>query len=434
MQLRATRLIACGRGRSAWTPAQIPTALWLDANDTSTITLNGSTVSQWNDKSGNGRNAVQATAANQPGWGVGRNLLQWSEGLEQGAWPRFQVGVTANAATAPNGTLTADKVTGSAAAGSHVLYQIASIAAAAPHTFVVRAKAAEYQYVTLVGSVEISGGSPVRYSATVDLTTGVITKTASVGSPISPTSSTKALPDGWWEISLSLSSASANVVIHGICPTPTATPTQDGYLNVQYTGDGTSGVLAWGAQVNPGTTADPYQQTTSAAQTLSTGLNGKATMAWPDALNNRFMETSASFATQDVFVVARYRDGTQSSFLAAYQGVFGGAGTGTYIGLIGDTPDKWYTLCDFGQLRRNGGAAQTVSTGVTALPLPPALLNSNRPAGALTASFCVGNDRNLALNRGWSGIMGEIIVLSSIASTETRQRIEGYLAWKWGGF
>jgi hypothetical protein len=49
-----------------WTPAQITTALWLDAADASTIVLNGSTVSQWNDKSGNGRHVVQATAANQP--------------------------------------------------------------------------------------------------------------------------------------------------------------------------------------------------------------------------------------------------------------------------------------------------------------------------------------------------------------------------------
>ncbi|CAB4200295.1 hypothetical protein UFOVP1355_38 [uncultured Caudovirales phage] len=49
-----------------WQPSQIATDLWLDAEDTSTITLNGSTVSQWNDKSGNNRNAVQATAVNQP--------------------------------------------------------------------------------------------------------------------------------------------------------------------------------------------------------------------------------------------------------------------------------------------------------------------------------------------------------------------------------
>lgn len=66
MRLRATRLISAGRGRPAWTPAQIPTALWLDAADASTITLNGATVSQWADKSGNGRNAAQATAASQP--------------------------------------------------------------------------------------------------------------------------------------------------------------------------------------------------------------------------------------------------------------------------------------------------------------------------------------------------------------------------------
>lgn len=49
-----------------WTPAQIQKSVWLDAADTSTITLNGATVSQWSDKSGNGRNAVQATAASQP--------------------------------------------------------------------------------------------------------------------------------------------------------------------------------------------------------------------------------------------------------------------------------------------------------------------------------------------------------------------------------
>lgn len=40
--------------------------LWLDASDSSTITLNGSTVSQWNDKSGNDYHVSQGTASNQP--------------------------------------------------------------------------------------------------------------------------------------------------------------------------------------------------------------------------------------------------------------------------------------------------------------------------------------------------------------------------------
>lgn len=65
-----------------WTPSQISTALWLDAADASTIVLNGSTVSQWGDKSGNGRNAVQTVAASQPSANVaslnGKNVITFS--------------------------------------------------------------------------------------------------------------------------------------------------------------------------------------------------------------------------------------------------------------------------------------------------------------------------------------------------------------------
>jgi hypothetical protein len=49
-----------------WTPADITTALWLDAADASTITTVSGAVSQWNDKSGNGRNATQSTEARRP--------------------------------------------------------------------------------------------------------------------------------------------------------------------------------------------------------------------------------------------------------------------------------------------------------------------------------------------------------------------------------
>lgn len=57
-------------GPQLWRPSNLGTnlALWLDAEDAASITLNGSTVSQWNDKSGNGRNVSQATAANQPNY------------------------------------------------------------------------------------------------------------------------------------------------------------------------------------------------------------------------------------------------------------------------------------------------------------------------------------------------------------------------------
>jgi hypothetical protein len=41
-----------------WDPSLISTALWLDAADSSTITQSSNLITQWNDKSGNARNAT----------------------------------------------------------------------------------------------------------------------------------------------------------------------------------------------------------------------------------------------------------------------------------------------------------------------------------------------------------------------------------------
>ena len=58
------------RLRSSFSPTDIPgLALWLDASDAATITLDGSNnVSQWNDKSGNARHASQATTTRRPSY------------------------------------------------------------------------------------------------------------------------------------------------------------------------------------------------------------------------------------------------------------------------------------------------------------------------------------------------------------------------------
>ena len=59
-----------GASAGLWTPAELTTDIWFDANDASTITEAGGQVSQWNDKSGNAHNLVQATGASQPITGV----------------------------------------------------------------------------------------------------------------------------------------------------------------------------------------------------------------------------------------------------------------------------------------------------------------------------------------------------------------------------
>lgn len=69
-------------GGSSFSPSQISgLALWLDASDTSTITHSGGSVSQWDDKSGNGYHATQGTVPAQPATGSAtlnsRNVIRF---------------------------------------------------------------------------------------------------------------------------------------------------------------------------------------------------------------------------------------------------------------------------------------------------------------------------------------------------------------------
>ena len=84
------RFFAGGAGPvGPWNPAQLGAdlALWLDADDADTITLNGSDVSQWNDKSGNGNHVSNGAASTQPaylttGWNGKPTVSFTKAGLE----------------------------------------------------------------------------------------------------------------------------------------------------------------------------------------------------------------------------------------------------------------------------------------------------------------------------------------------------------------
>lgn len=78
-----------------WTPASEASqtfALWFDANDTGTITKDGSNyVSQWDDKSGNDRHLTQSIGSSQPTYSEND---QWIDFNDTGAYLRFD-GLTA---------------------------------------------------------------------------------------------------------------------------------------------------------------------------------------------------------------------------------------------------------------------------------------------------------------------------------------------------
>ena len=74
--LKVTATLTAGTASNLWTPLEITTALWLDADDYSTFTLSSGAVSQWDDKSGNNRDAAQSSSGKRPAYSAtGLNSL-----------------------------------------------------------------------------------------------------------------------------------------------------------------------------------------------------------------------------------------------------------------------------------------------------------------------------------------------------------------------
>lgn len=103
---------------SQWTPADIATNLWLDAADAATISLSGSAVTQWNDKSGANKHCAQGVAASRPTYDAvgfngkgslsfdGNDFLAASVAVTAGAYSGpFNIFYVAARTTAAGGTI-----------------------------------------------------------------------------------------------------------------------------------------------------------------------------------------------------------------------------------------------------------------------------------------------------------------------------------------
>jgi hypothetical protein len=156
--------------------------------------------------------------------------------FSQAIWIKRESSISANIITAPNGTLTADKLIDTAIFGQHRIDQTSTINAGV-YTFSVFLKKAEIDTAYIRIGLE---------GASFNLTSGT------TYNPIGVTSSIVDFGDGWYRCIITKTNSVANEVVRINLKDLT---------NTAYTGNGIDGIYLWGAQLVEGTSALDYQAT-----------------------------------------------------------------------------------------------------------------------------------------------------------------------------
>ena len=189
--------------------------------------------------------ATTATRVNSAGLieVVPRNLSEYSEIFSNSYWLKTGTTITDNATAAPNGTTTADKLVENSANSTHRILINAGISViqSSQYTISVYAKKAERDVIQIVNN-QLAG-------AYFNLTNGAITNVSA-----GITASVETLSNGWYRCIISFSAVTTieRILIY----------LTDG-TNTTYTGNGTSGVYIWGAQLEDFATATEYFPTTT---------------------------------------------------------------------------------------------------------------------------------------------------------------------------
>jgi hypothetical protein len=178
-----------------------------------------------------------------------KNLLGFTEEFDNAAWTKSNSSIDSVKVLAPNGFNNAQKlVENTATSVPHGVTQ-AITTTANPYVFSVYAKAAERSWL-LIGSSNVNFGR-----AWFNLSNG--TKgTLGVGAS---SSSIEAVGNGWYRCSITLTPAAVSNTFYIYATTGNDVST--------YTGDGTSGIYIWGAQLSNSASLDPYVYNPAAALT-----------------------------------------------------------------------------------------------------------------------------------------------------------------------
>jgi hypothetical protein len=193
-------------------------------------------------------------------WESRTNLFLRSEEFDNASWTKLRVDILPNQIIAPDGTLTADKHINTADNGTHSTFASVTTAAGAV-TLSFYAKKGELDFVQINNQNDTSRANFNISNGTLGTLDGYTATIEDVG-------------NGWFRCA-----ATRTYVVATLQHRISIIPAADSARLPSFSGDGTSGIYIWGAQLESGAFASPYTPTVAAQVTrladsaVMTGVN-----------------------------------------------------------------------------------------------------------------------------------------------------------------
>lgn len=176
--------------------------------------------------------------------GYTTNLQTYSEEFDNGSWGKVDCSITANATTAPDGTLTADRF--NCASTASLPYMYGSVSFTGTFTISIYAKRGTHNFFQFCSTATIA------WWANFDVLNGL----AYAGGTTSAATITD-VGHGWYRCTATITDASANQLVIAAVPSLTSPRADLSTLSTNF--------FLWGVQIEQGSSANQYVKTTTAA-------------------------------------------------------------------------------------------------------------------------------------------------------------------------
>lgn len=344
-----------------------------------------------------GTNATLVDSTGRVTWAP-NNLAVRSEEFDNASWGKGATTVTGSAATAPNGTLTAEKIIPTAVSSEHYVRQTITIPTGSFITGSMYVKAAGYPSIRircLDNSIPANG-----FFGSLDTSTGISTGTNAGAGTFRSVSATNVGND-WWRLSVTGNAgATATTILFDIF----VLAGNQSSATI-FTGDATSGVFLWGAQFEVVT----YQSAPSTyVQTVASAYYGPRLDFDPVTLASRGLlieEQRTNLLLQS------------ENFATTWAAVSTTVTTNTTVAPDGTTTSDTLTASTTGSY---------VSQAVTFTGDGSKVYSVFVKAGTSTVTRLVLRDTTASVNRGGVNLTWTAGVPAGVATEGTLQGIDAY--------